>query len=253
MRRVSPPKLRLVYSRFTSCSGCQLTLLNCEPQLGTLDALAEVVAFDMASSRADDGGPLDAVLVEGSISQPEELNRLLDLRRRAQLLVAVGACALSGGVNALAGGDRSDLCATVYGETAAAKTTFPPQPVARFVKVDLELPGCPPERSEYLKTFGALVRGSLPQLPNYPVCLECRRRENLCLLIEADQPCLGPVTRAGCEALCPSYGVVCEGCRGLVAEANRSEEFRLLLELGLSEREVRARMERFSGEDHEKG
>jgi len=244
-------KLRLVYTRFTSCSGCQLTLLNCEPQLGSLAELSEVVAFDMASSRPDDGGPLDVVLAEGSISQPEELDRLLSLRRRARLLVAVGACALTGGVNVLAGGDRSGLCEDIYGATAAAKTTFPPQPVARFVKVDLEIAGCPPERSEHLKALGALACGGLPQLPNYAVCMECRRRENLCLLIESRQPCLGPVTRAGCDALCPSFGVVCEGCRGLIEEANRTEEFRLLLELGLSEREVRSRMERFSGSDHE--
>lgn len=246
-------KLRLAYERFTSCSGCQLTLLNCEPELGVLDGVAELVAFDMASSRPDDGGPLDVVLVEGSISRPEELSRLLALRRRARILVAVGACALSGGVNALGGGDRAASCELVYGAVAAAMTTFPPQPLASFVKVDLEIAGCPPERSEHLRLIGALARGGLPQLPEFAVCMECRQRENLCLLLEAQQPCLGPVTRAGCNALCPSFGVICEGCRGLTGEANRSEEFRLLLELGLSEREVKARMERFERRGHEEG
>jgi coenzyme F420-reducing hydrogenase gamma subunit len=243
-------KLRFAYVRFTSCCGCQLTLLNCEAELAILAGAAEAVAFDMASSRADDGGPLDVALVEGSISRPEELAELLALRRRSQVLVAVGACALTGGVNVLAGPDRDALVEQIYGDSARQKTTFPPQPLARFVRVDLEIAGCPPERGEHLLTLGALARGALPALPAYAVCMECRRRENLCLLLEARQPCLGPVTRAGCNALCPSFGAVCEGCRGWADEANRGEEFRLLLELGLSDKEIRARMERFTGADH---
>jgi coenzyme F420-reducing hydrogenase gamma subunit len=240
-------RLRLAYVRFTSCCGCQLTLLNCEGHLEALGEAVDLVAFAMASSRRDDRGPLDVALVEGSVSSPDELDRLLELRRRSDFLVAVGACALTGGVNTLGGPDRSSLCRIVYGETARKKTTFPPQPLCRFVAVDLELAGCPPERHETLQVLGALGRGGLAALPEYAVCMECRRRENLCLLLEGKQPCLGPVTRAGCRAHCPSFGVICEGCRGLVAEANRGEEFRLLMELGFSEREVRSRMERFTG------
>jgi coenzyme F420-reducing hydrogenase gamma subunit len=130
MRSEKP--LRLAYVRFTSCCGCQLTFLNCERELARVAEEFEIVSFDMASSRPDDGGPLDAVLVEGSISRPEELTSLLSLRRRAKILVAVGACALTAGVNALAGGDRAPLCEEVYGETAAGKTTFPPQPLSLF-------------------------------------------------------------------------------------------------------------------------
>jgi len=240
-------KLRLAYVRFTSCCGCQLTLLNCEKDLAAIDQVAEMVAFAMASSRPDDEGPLDAVLVEGSISRPEELVELLRLRRRADILVAVGACALTGGVNVLGKGDRIALCEGVYDQCGREKMTFPPQPLCRFVRVDLQIAGCPPERSEHLRVLGALARGGLPALPEYAVCMECRQRENLCLLLEERKPCLGPVTRAGCNALCPSFGAVCEGCRGPVTEANRTEEWRLLLGLGLSEREVRERMERFSG------
>ena len=244
-------KLSLAYQRFTSCCGCQLMLLNCEEDLAALAGLADLQAFAMASSRPDPGGHLDVVLIEGSISRPEELEELLALRSRARTLVAVGACALTGGVNTLLGPDRSLPCARVYGQTARSKCTFPPKPLFQFVKVDFEIAGCPPETSEYVRTLGALVRGGLPRLPEYAVCMECRRRENLCLLLERRQPCLGPVTRAGCDARCPSAGAICEGCRGLVAEANRADEFRLLLELGLSEREVRARMDRFTGEGHE--
>lgn len=241
--------LRLAYQRFTSCSGCQLTLLNCERQLLQLAGVLELVDFALASSARDDGAPLDLVLIEGSISTPQQLQELLALRRRAERLVAVGACALSAGVNALAGGgsERERLSAQIYGEPMLARQSFPPQPIARFVAVDFELPGCPPELEDYLRLIGALLQGGLPWQPSWPVCMECRLRENLCLLIEARQPCLGPVTQAGCAARCPSAGVACEGCRGWVAEANRGEQFRLLLELGLSEGEIRARMGRFAG------
>lgn len=246
-------KPRLAYVRFTSCSGCQLTLLNCEDQLGDLAEMIELVDFNMASSLRDDGGELDVVLIEGSVSRPEELERLLELRRRAATLVAVGACALTGGVNALGGADRASLCNLVYGETAPEKKTFPPQPLSRFVTVDLEIAGCPPERKEHLKALGSLLRGGRPALPEYSVCLECRMRENLCLLLERSQPCLGPVSRAGCNACCPSFGVICEGCRGMIKEANRAEQFGLLLDLGLSEKDIEARMRRFTGSDNENG
>lgn len=246
-------RMRIAYQRFTSCSGCQLTLLNCERELPQWAPILEVVDFAMASSAADDGGPLDLALAEGSISTPEQLRQLMNLRRRARLLVAVGACALTGGVNRLAGSgpDLERLSEGIYGQPAVARETFPAQPIGRFVAVDLELPGCPPEGRDYLALVGALRYGGEPWQPGYPVCMECRLRENLCLLIEARQPCLGPVTRAGCAARCPSFGVICEGCRGWVAEANRGEQFRLLLELGLSEGEIAARMERFAGGGHE--
>lgn len=242
---------RLIYERFTSCCGCQLSLLNREQDLAVLAKSVELVAFPMASSGRDDGKPVDVALVEGSVSTPEEISRLMALRRRATRLVAVGACALSGGINALGSRDRDRLCARVYGADAACREVFPPQPVHRFVAPDLEIPGCPPEGEELLLVLGALLRGGLPALVDFPVCMECRLRENPCLLKERRLPCLGPVTRAGCRARCPSLGVACEGCRGWAAEANRGEEFRLLLDLGLTEREIRARMTRFAGDDDE--
>lgn len=237
------------FARLTSCSGCQLTLLNMTTDLVPLAGRLRVVSFDLASSAADPGGALDVALVEGSVSSPAQLSSLLALRRRADRLVAVGACALSGGVNALAAGDRDALVTSVYGAPEAVDESFPPQPLSRFVHVDLEIPGCPPEGEELVALFGSLARGGLPASVDYPVCMECRQRENLCLLIERHIPCLGPVTRAGCQARCPSFGVACEGCRGMVTEANRGEEFRLLLETGLTEREIRARLARFGGEE----
>jgi coenzyme F420-reducing hydrogenase gamma subunit len=229
--------LTLAFVRYTSCSGCQLMLANCEEQLVAIAALTDWHGFDMISSRPGDGVPVEVALVEGSISTPSELESLLALRERARYLVAVGACALSGGVNALARIGRE-----------AARGTFPPQPVYRFVRVDGEIPGCPPERSDLLALLGALRLGGWPGHLECAVCMECRIRENRCLLLEDRLPCLGPVTRAGCRARCPSINVACEGCRGEVAEAHRDEAFRLLAERGLPAREVRRRLERFQGD-----
>jgi len=228
--------MTLAYARYTSCSGCQLMLANCEEQLASLASLTQWHGFDLLCSGEGDKVPVDVALVEGSISTPAELESLLSLRERVGFLVAIGACALTGGVNALLGNGRE-----------TERGTFPPQPVQRFVTVDWEIPGCPPERADYLALFGALQHGGWPGRLECAVCMECRIRENRCLLLEDRLPCLGPVTRAGCRARCPSVGAVCEGCRGEVAEAHRDEAFRLLAERGLSARDVRRRMERFRG------
>lgn len=240
-------KLRIGYQRYTSCSGCQLTFLNCEEELSLIESCCDIVDFSMVTSARDTGSLLDVALAEGSISSTEELQRLLELRRRTTLLVAVGACALTGGVNRLSR-DREELMAGIYGPAPFPVATFPPQPLARFVKIDAEIVGCPPEGSDFLRLLGLLQQGGLPGEYAVPVCMECRLRENLCLLLERGEPCLGPVTRGGCLARCPSYGVVCEGCRGEVPEANDLELTQLLLRAGLSAEEIRRRMERFTGE-----
>lgn len=242
-------KLRMAYQRYTSCGGCQLTFLNSERELPLIEKSFEVVEFPLVSSVNESEALLDVALAEGSIATLEELHRLLALRRRARVLIAVGACALSAGVNALAQ-EREGLLDNIYG-AKLEQMTFHPQPLARFVKVDGEIPGCPPEGHDYLRMLGAILQGGLPGEYAVPVCMECRLRENRCLLIEGQQPCLGPVTRGGCLARCPSYGVICEGCRGAVPEANFPEHFQLLLQTGLTPAEARGRMERFLGRNDE--
>lgn len=237
--------VQIAFARFTSCSGCQLMLLNCEEQLASLSVHVAIHAFPLASSSRALPEIFDLALVEGSISTPAELTRLLDLRRRVRMLVAVGSCALSGGVNSLVPGDRVHAVVDVYGQAQAGLHTFTPQPVERFVTVDCRVPGCPPERQDLLGALASLQCGGWPGRQVMPVCMECRILENRCLLMEDGLPCLGPVTLAGCRARCPSLGVGCEGCRGDVAEANHKEMFRLLLEAGLSEREAQRRMTRF--------
>lgn len=239
--------IRMAYVRFTSCSGCQLMLLNCEEQLAQLSTFVSVQEFPLASSSRTPAEQIDLAMVEGSISTPDELTRLLNLRRRVKLLVAVGSCALSGGINSLVGGERAEAINGVYGQAQAGLHSFPPQPVHRFVTVDGEVPGCPPERHDLLEALCSMQYGGWPGRQVMPVCMECRILENRCLLMEDDLPCLGPVIQAGCRARCPSQGVACEGCRGDVAEANHGEMFRQLLQTGLSEREAHRRLVRFAG------
>lgn len=237
--------VKLAWQRFTSCSGCQLMLVNCESSLAVFAKAVELDTFPLVTSACDQGEAVDIALVEGSLTTPDEVKRLLALRRHAQLLVAVGACALTGGVNTLIKVDRRRSLDRVYGKQGDAWNTFPPQPVHHFVQVDWQVPGCPPERHELLQSIASILRGGWPGRQVMPVCMECRSNENRCLLTEDHAPCLGPVTVAGCNARCPGLGVPCEGCRGLVAEANREEMYRLLMDAGLPAQAIHHRLERF--------
>lgn len=248
---MKPSPVALAYVRFTSCSGCQLMLLDLEESLDQLAELVDIVRFDLICSAIDAAAPIDLVLVEGSISTTAELDQLLELRRRSRYLVAVGSCAETGGVNRLVKRDRQLAARSVYGAVDPCPGSFPPQPLQHFVHVDARIFGCPPERQDFVATLGAFLQGGWPGRQEMPVCMECRSAELRCLLLEDRRLCLGPVTRAGCSARCPAIGVGCEGCRGLVAEANRDELTRLFLELGLPERELQRRMTRFSGEVHD--
>lgn len=226
-------------------------LLNCEADLAPALAHVDVHEFPLASSSGIPLREVDLALVEGSISTPDELARLMDLRRRARLLVAVGSCALSGGVNTLVQGERADAIEDIYGQELAWLPSFPPQPIHRFVTVDFSIPGCPPERHDLLEALVSVSAHGWPGRQMMPVCMECRILENRCLLVEDHLACLGPVTRAGCNARCPSVGVGCEGCRGDMDDANRVEMFRLLLEAGLPERDAGKRLSRFAGKADE--
>lgn len=245
-----PKKVRIAYQRYTSCGGCQLTLLNCERELSQLGMNCDFVEFPLVSSENDPLSPIDAALVEGSISSLEELERLLLLRRRATSLIAVGACAVSGGINLLAKEEES-VKAEICGAKEVQTGSFKPLPLFHFVKIDASIYGCPPEGTDFLSLLGALQHGGFPREYAVPVCMECRLRENICLLLEEGYPCFGPVTRGGCLARCPSYGVSCEGCRGSVPEANFAEEIKLLQKIGLSEAEIGHRLKRFLRRDNE--
>ena len=242
-------KLRLAIAGLTACSGCQLSLLNCEDELPWLLECFEFHYFPMACSPALLDGEYDAALVEGCLSMPHEKELLLELRSRSAHLIALGTCAVWGGVAALRNGeDRELLRQQVYGQSHIAGETFEPLPLQSLVQVDASVRGCPPEKGELVRMLGGLTRGALPVSIDYPVCTECRMRENLCLLTERGSLCLGPLTLGGCGARCPSLSVSCEGCRGPVPEANLNEALVIYGEKGVDRQAVLERLLRFCPE-----
>lgn len=239
-------KLRLAIAGLTACSGCQLSLLNCEDELPELLEQFEFQFFPMACSPALLTGEYDAALVEGCLSMPSEIVLLQELRKRSRFLIALGTCALWGGVAALRNGENRELLRQqVYGVTPVAVETYEPVPLGNVVPVDAAVSGCPPEKADLLRLLAGLVRGALPVEVDYPVCAECRMRENLCLLTERNMLCLGPLTLGGCDARCPSLSVPCEGCRGPVPEANVIEALELYAQKGFDQITVLGRLRRF--------
>lgn len=239
----------LAIAGLTACFGCQLTLLNCEAELLEIAEQFVFTYFPMGCSKHDIGGEFSVALVEGAVSTPDDLETLVRLRSRSRILIAFGTCACWGGVAAMNNHlSRESMIASVYGKETQPRGSFNPGPLHRFVTIDFTITGCPPEKGELLSTLAALLHGTLPVFPQYPVCTECRSRECLCLLIERGEPCLGPITQAGCNARCPAVSIKCEGCRGPVTEANAASELEMLQEKGIGRKELERRMRRFYAE-----
>lgn len=200
----------------SGCWGDQLVLLNCEDELPRLLGAVHLVDF-LAASRVNDGeGPLDVALVEGSVGSAGDEARLRQIRARARILVALGTCACFGGIAA----SRQARAREVYGPLGDGFDQAPHRPLHALVEVDASLTGCPIEKEALLAALAALLQGTLPVPVDHAVCLDCRIRENTCLLLAAGVPCVGSVTLGGCGARCPSLGAPCIGCRGPVQEAN---------------------------------
>ncbi|WP_109522654.1 MULTISPECIES: NADH-quinone oxidoreductase subunit B family protein [Nocardia] len=204
--------------KFTSCDGCQLTLLDCEDELLTLADQVRIAHFTEASSVAE-SGPYDLSLVEGSITTPDQLRRIAEIRAHSRILVAIGACATHGGIQALRNfADVAEFTAAVYASPAHIATLSDSTPISAHVPVDFELRGCPIDRRQLLDTLCALLAGRKPDIPNTSVCTECKRRGTTCVTVAEGIPCLGPVTQAGCGALCPAHHRGCYGCFGPMAD-----------------------------------
>jgi coenzyme F420-reducing hydrogenase gamma subunit len=242
-------KLQLAIAGLTACSGCQLSLLNCESELPGLLEQFEFSYFPLACSPAELKGEFVAALVEGCVSMPSEKELLLELRRRSRYLIALGTCAVWGGVAALRNGeDRRLLRQQVYGQSPVACETSDPQPLRNIVQVDAVVTGCPPEKTELLRLLTGLARGALPVVMDHPVCTECRMNETLCLLMERDVLCLGPLTLGGCGARCPEMSVACEACRGPAPEANLKEALEIYAHKGFAPQTVLKRLHRYCPE-----
>jgi sulfhydrogenase subunit delta len=233
----------------TGCAGDQLALLNCEDELLDIAGALDIRCFPMAMTGNDEKCSLDIAFVEGAVVQPEDEQILRKLRDRAGLLVAIGTCAVWGGVQAMKNEtSREELKRQVYGPAGRIFETIAAQPLSHFVKVDMAISGCPIEKEQILQAVAALLHGDLPRLPNYPVCTECKMAEYPCVLIERGELCLGPITVAGCNARCPSYNRSCIGCRGPVEEANISSEIQVLREKGFTWVDIQNRLRTFAAE-----
>jgi len=234
-------KPKVAFFDFTSCEGCQLDVLNVEAELLDLLAAVDIVNFREVKTEREDN--YDIAFIEGSISRESEIPRLQKIRNQAKVLVALGACACIGGVNCLKNSlPMAEALRIVYKNDARYYDTMLARPIDAVVPVDYYVRGCPISTEEFLKVTKALLLGKKPEIPNYPVCVECKMAGNVCVF-ERGMFCLGPVIRAGCNAICVTSGRYCWGCRGLVDDPNLDSEKEILHKYGLTVDQV---MERFS-------
>ncbi len=221
--RARRPKLAVF--KFASCDGCQLSVLNLEDELLTLGQVLEITYFPEASSRMEEG-PYDIGLVEGSVSTPEDVRRITRIREQCRTLITIGACATAGGIQALRNwADVEVFKRAVYPSPAYVASLSTSTPIAEHVRVDVELWGCPIDKGQLLSVLTDLLAGIQPRLPAHSVCLECKRRGIVCVMVARGVPCLGPVTRTGCGAICPSMGRDCYGCFGPAEGGSRGPGF----------------------------
>lgn len=213
-------KPKLAVWKFASCDGCQLTVLDCEDELLGLADEIDIAHF-LEARRATVEGPYDLSLVEGSITTAEDAERIQQVRHVSRRLVTIGACATAGGIQALRNfANRDAFVAAVYATPEYISTLETSTPISAHVPVDFELQGCPINKRQLLEVIGAFLGERRPNIPTYSVCIECKRRGNVCVMVAHGTPCLGPVTHAGCGAICPSYNRGCYGCYGPMETPN---------------------------------
>ena len=212
MSKKRKPKLGVW--KFSSCDGCQLSILDCEDELLSVADEVEVSYFLEASS-AVSKGPYDVSLVEGSITTDHDVERIQKARQESKLLVTIGACATAGGIQALRNfKDVKEFISAVYAKPEYIETLTTSTPISEHVKVDLELRGCPINKTQLLEVINATLNGRKPNIPTFSVCMECKLRGTTCVMVAHGTPCLGPVTQVGCGAICPSYNRGCYACFG---------------------------------------
>jgi sulfhydrogenase subunit delta len=231
------PRPRLAVWKFASCDGCQLSLLDCEDELLAVAEAVEIANFPEASSAISDG-PYDLSLVEGSVTTAHDAERILEVRRQSKLLVTIGACATAGGIQALRNfADVNEFISAVYARPDYIKTLATSTPISAHVPVDLELRGCPIDKGQLVEVLSALLAGRKPVIATHSVCIECKRRNTVCVMVQGT-PCLGPVTQAGCDAICPSFRRGCYGCFGPMETPNTAALAHEWERLGASPQEI---------------
>ncbi len=229
---------RLAVWKFASCDGCQLSLLDCEDELLALAGRVEVAQF-LEASRGRVEGPYDLSLVEGSITTPADAERIRHVRKVSKYLVTIGACATAGGIQALRNfADVKEFLQAVYATPAYISTLATSTPIAHHVPVDFELQGCPINKRQLLEVIAAFLNGRRPAIAAHSVCVECKRRGTVCVMVAHGTPCLGPVTHAGCGAICPAYNRGCYGCYGPMESPNTASLSAWWRRLGVAEADI---------------
>lgn len=235
-------KPRVAIFDFACCEGCQLQILNMEEEL--LELLTVIDPVEWREAMSDQSEDYDIAIVEGSITREQDAGRLRAIRERAKVLIAIGACATLGGVNRLKNHfPMAEVQKIVYGDAAAMPhlATMPTRAIDEIVKVDYKVEGCPINAQELSRVIRALLAGSAPATPDYPLCVECKKGENPCRY-DYGEICLGPLTRAGCNAWCPSNGFWCFGCRGLLDDANVEAAEKVMEQYGRTVDELREKI-----------
>ena len=231
-------KPKLAVWKFSSCDGCQLSLLDCEDELLALVGAVEVAYFLEASSAVVEG-PYDVSLVEGSVTNAHDAERIKEVREQSKVLVTIGACATSGGIQALKNfADVREFISAVYASPEYVSTLATSTAISDHVPVDFELRGCPIDKRQLLEVITAHLAGRKPNIASTSVCTECKARGTVCVMVAHGTPCLGPVTHAGCGAICPAYNRGCYGCFGPKETPNTASLTRELHVLGMSDRDV---------------
>ena len=228
-------KPKLAVFKFASCDGCQLTLLNCEDALLSIAGEIDIAHFLEASS-AVQPGPYDLTLVEGSITTPHDAERIQEIRKQSKKLISIGACATSGGIQALRNFKNvDDFISIVYARPEYIDTLTTSTAISDHVRVDFELRGCPIDQAQLIELITALLQQRKPNIPTHSLCMDCKQRGIVCVMVSQGIPCLGPVTHAGCGVICPSCNRGCYGCFGPMESPNTASLREAWSELGVDD------------------
>ena len=245
---MTKPKIGIF--NFSGCAGCQLSILDLENELIDILNLVDIIDFRMAMT-GNTQGPYDILFVEGSIVNKEQEEKLIELRKKAKILVAMGSCACFGGVQAIRNfKNDSQIRSIVYGaEGVNYFPVFKVKPINKIVNVDYYLLECPVNKNDFLEFVKYVLIGGKPKLPNLPVCHQCKAKGNRCLFLEDGIICMGPVIQSGCNALCPTHNLPCDGCRGSTLEAAYQQQIDLIIKKGANVQDITNYVLKFNGED----
>lgn len=229
---MTPKKPSIAVHKFSSCDGCQLAFLNLGKDLLSINENVSIMHFAEAGMLNEDA-KVDVAFVEGSISTPEEVERIKKVRENSKYLITIGACATSGGLQALRNiNQNKDWTASIYAQPEYISTLENVSPISELVRVDFEVWGCPISGEQIKAVVSSLLRGVTPKDNTEKVCMECKREQTVCKLVTQNEPCMGPVTRAGCGAICPRFGRACYACYGPSKDSNGNALANRFLGLG---------------------